>query len=310
VISDKSNLEQLLDAGEFIVTAEIGPPMSANAEIIRKHAQDMKGYVDAAYLTDNQTSMVRTSSIASAKIVAEEGLEPVVQMVCRDRNRICLQSDLLGAYALGLKNILILSGDHQSFGNHPQSKNVYDVDSIQLVKAFADLQEKGVFMGGSACKFPPKMLIGATGHPFADPQELQNIRLIKKIDAGAKFITTQAIYDVDKFKKWMEFVRSEGLHKRTNFIAGVCVNKSLKSFEMTKLVAGMDVPESIIERVKKVEDKQAEGVNIAVEIITECMKVEGVRGVHIMAVGWEAIVPTIVERIGLLPRPVIKQGGV
>ena len=300
---DKSNFEQLLEAGKFTVTAEIGPPMSANAEFVRKRARELKGYVDAAYITDNQTAVVRMSSIAAAMLAAEEGLEPVIQMTCRDRNRIAIQSDLLGAYALGLRNLLVLSGDHQTFGNHPQSKNVYDVDSTQLIHALTDLQENGVFMGGSPCKAAPRFFIGGAGHPFADPQELQVLRLKKKIDGGARFITTQAVYDIDKFKKWMEVIRSQGLHKRTYIQAGIVVNKTLKSLQMTKLVAGMDVPDNLLKRMAKAEDTQAEGVNIAVDLLSQIMEVEGVSGIHIMAIGWEAIVPVIVERLGVLPRP-------
>ena len=302
---DKSHFERLLEAGKFTVTAEIGPPMSANAEFVRKRARELRGYADAAYVTDNQTAIVRMSSIAAAMLVAEEGLEPIVQMTCRDRNRIAIQSDLLGAYALGLRNLLVLSGDHQSFGNHPQSKNVYDVDSSQLIKALTDLQDKGVFMGGTACKSAPRFFIGGAGHPFADPQELQVMRIKKKVAGGARFITTQAIYDIDKFKQWMKLIRTQGLHKRTYIQAGICVNKTLKSLQMTKLVAGMDVPDYLIDRMDKAEDKQAEGVNIAVDLLSQIMEIEGVSGIHIMAIGWEAIVPTIVERLGILPRPIL-----
>ena len=300
---DKSNFERMLEAGQFTVTAEIGPPMTADGENVRRKACDLKNYIDAAYVTDNQTAMVRMSSIAAAKLIADEGLEPVVQMVCRDRNRIAIQSDLLGAYALGLRNLLVLSGDHQCFGNHPQAKNVYDVDSVQLIKALNTLQDSGIFMSGSACKMAPRFFIGGAGHPFADPLELQVMRVKKKIDGGARFITTQAIYDIDKFTRWMELIRKWDLHKRAYFQAGVCVNKSLKSLQMTKLVAGMDVPDHLIERMEKADDKQAEGVNIAVDLLTRIREVDGVSGIHIMAVGWESIVPTIVERLGVLPRP-------
>jgi len=302
---DKSNFERLLEAGKFTVTAEIGPPMSASADFVRKKTQPLKGAVDAAYITDNQTAMVRMSSIAAGMLAMEEGVEPIIQMTCRDRNRIAIQSDLLGAYALGIRNLLVLSGDHQSFGNHVQSKNVYDVDSTQLVQGLVNLQDSGTFMGGSVCKVPPRFFIGGAGHPFADPQELQILRMKKKIDGGARFITTQAIYDIDKFKAWMELVRAQGLHERAYIQGGIVVNKSLKSIQMTGLVAGMDVPDYLIERMEKAEDKQAEGVNIAVDLLSQIMEVEGVSGIHIMAIGWEDIVPTIVERLGLLPRPVL-----
>ena len=302
----KSNFEQLLEAGKFTITAEIGPPMSASASNVRKKAQELKGYVDAAYITDNQTAMVRMSSIAAAKLVAEEGVEPVVQMTCRDRNRIAMQSDLLGAYALGLRNLLVLSGDHQSFGNTPGAKNVYDIDSIQLIHGMTRLQQDGEFMSGSQCKVKPRFFIGGAGHPFADPQELQIMRVKKKIDSGARFITTQAIYDIEKFAKWMELIRAQGLHKKTYIQAGICVNKTVKSLQMTQLVAGMDVPDALIARMEQAEDKNAEGVNIAVDLLQQIMKIEGVSGIHIMAIGWEEIVPTIIERLGLLPRPTVE----
>jgi len=298
-----SNLHKVLASGGFSVTAEIGPPMSADAEIVREKARELVGIVDAANVTDNQTAIVRMSSIAAAVLSAQEGVECVVQMVCRDRNRIALQSDLLGAYALGQRNLLVLSGDHQSFGNHPQSKNVFDVDSIQLLKAIKTLQETGEFIGGNKSKFPPKFFLGATANPFADPEELQIIRLEKKINAGAKFIQTQAIYNVDRFTEWMERVREKGLHKRAYIQAGVLVNKSLKSIQMTQLVAGMDIPDILVERMEKAEDKQKEGFAIALELIKKLKTVEGISGIHVMAVGWEEIVPEIVKQAGFLPRP-------
>jgi len=298
-----SNLHRVLETGGFSVTAEIGPPMSADAEFVREKARDLVGIVDAANVTDNQTAIVRMSSIAAATISEQEGIECVVQMVCRDRNRIALQSDLLGAYALGQRNLLVLSGDHQSFGNHPQSKNVFDIDSIQLLKAFSNLQENSEFIGGNKSKFPPKFFLGATTNPFADPEELQLIRLEKKINAGARFIQTQAIYNVDKFCEWMELVRKRGLHKRAYIQAGILVNKSLRSIQMTQLVAGMDIPDIFVERMEAAEDKQKEGMTLALELIEKLKTVEGISGIHIMAVGWEEIVPAIVEKAGFLPRP-------
>lgn len=302
-MNEKSNLQKILEAGEFSVTAEIGPPMSCDAEIVKEKARELVGLVDAANVTDNQTAIVRMSSIAASLISQNEGVETVVQMTCRDKNRIAIQSDLLGAYALGLRNLLCLSGDHQSFGNHPQSKNVYDIDSIQLLRSMKKLQEEGIFMGGSKCKCPPKFFLGATANPFADPEELQLIRLEKKVDAGAQFIQTQAIYNIEKFERWMEKVRSLGLHERAYIQAGILVNKSLKSIQMTQLVAGMDIPDELVERMAAAEDKQAMGIEMALEFIEKLRKIPGVSGIHIMAVGWESIVPTIVEKAGFLPRP-------
>jgi methylenetetrahydrofolate reductase (NADPH) len=297
---EKSNLEKVFESGKLAVTAEIGPPMSADAENVREKARELVGVVDAANVTDNQTAILRMSSIAAACLSEAEGVECVVQMTMRDRNRIAMQSDLLGAWALGLKNLLILSGDHQSFGNHPQSKNVFDVDSIQFLQVMKTLQEEGVFMSGSKCKCPPHFFVGATINPFADPEELQLIRLEKKINAGARFIQTQCIYDLERFDRFMEKVRERGLHERAYIQAGVFVNKSLKSIQMTQLVAGMDVPDEYVKRFETAEDKQAEGIKIAVELIDYLKDVKGISGVHVMAVGWEEIVPEVVKRAGLL----------
>lgn len=298
-----SNLQRVLEAGHFSVTAEIGPPMSADADFVRKRARELAGIIDAANVTDNQTAIVRMSSIAASCLIQGENIEPIVQMTCRDRNRIAIQSDLLGAYALGLKNLLCLSGDHQSFGNHPQSKNVYDIDSIQLLQALAHMKKEKVFMSGKPVKVPAEFFLGATANPFADPEEMQFIRLHKKVSAGARFIQTQAIYDVERFAAWMEKVRAAGLHEKTYILAGILVNKSLKSLEMTKKVAGMAVPDSFLERMKKAGNQEQEGVDIALDLIKDIRKIAGVSGIHIMAVGWESIVPEIVERAGFLPRP-------
>ncbi len=306
-MSEKSNLQQVFEAGSFAVTAEIGPPMSANPSPVTRTAKELLGVVDAANITDNQTSIVRMSSIAAGRLALNEGVEPVVQMTCRDRNRIAIQSDLLGAYALGMKNLLCLSGDHQTFGNHPQSKNVFDIDSIQLIKVVSDMKENGTLMNGRKSKFMPKFFIGTTINPFADPEELQLIRLRKKINAGAQFVQTQSVYDLDRFERWMEKVRALGLHKQAYIQAGVLVNKSLKSIEMTRQVPGMDIPEQLVERMRSTSDPRAEGTSIALEIIERVKKIEGISGVHIMAVGWEDIVPTIVKHAGLLPRPDVKK---
>lgn len=298
-----SKLQKLFEQGHFVVTAEIGPPMSADAESVRAKARELVGKVDAANVTDCQTSIIRMSSIAAATIAEAEGVECIPQMTCRDRNRIAIQADLLGAYALGLRNILCLSGDHQSFGNDPQSKNVYDIDSIQLTQAVANMTNEGKFINGKVCKCPAEFFPGATINPFADPEELQLIRLMKKVNAGARFIQTQAIYDVDRFAAWMEKVRAMGIHEKAYIEAGILVNKSAKSIEMTAKVPGMAIPENLIERMKNAENAQEEGLAIALELIEKVKKIPGISGVHIMAVGWESIVPTLVEKAGFLPRP-------
>ncbi len=299
-----SNLERMLESGNFAVTGEIGPPKSCNGEIVRHHAKMLKGYCESYNLTDNQTAIVRLSSIAAGKLLLEEGCEPNIQIVCRDRNRIGIQSDVLGAAALGVKNILCLSGDHQKFGNHPTAKNVYDVDSIQLIQIL-DGMRNGYFANGEQMKDePPKIYIGCAANPFADPFEFRVTRLEKKADAGADFCQTQCILDMERFERWMELVRARGLHKRIKILAGITPMKSVKAAKyMKKFVAGMMVSDDIIERLEKAEDVKAEGVNIAVEQIQYLKKMEGIAGVHIMAIAWEEIVPEICERAGLTPRP-------
>lgn len=283
---------------------EMGPPQSANTDLIRKKSAYFRGVVDAVNLTDNQTAVVRMSSIASAHIALDEGLEPVIQMTCRDRNRIALQSDLLGAHALGIRNVLCLSGDHQSMGNHPQSRGVYDLDSIQLVRAARQLRDEAKFVCGDETKTPPALFIAAAANPFGDPFEARVHRLAKKIAAGADFIQTQAIYDLPKFTRFMELVREQGLHHKAFILAGVLPVKSAKSLLFMKNdVAGMSIPDELIERMQGAEDPAKEGVKVAVELIQQLRAIEGVAGVHVMPAMWEQIMPEIAEAAGLLPRP-------
>ncbi len=300
-----SKLERLFEAGHFVVTAEIGPPKSSSSRGINKNAAHLKDYVDALNLTDNQTAIVRLSSIAAAVHVMRAGGEPIIQMTCRDRNRIALQSDLLGAYSLGIKNVLCLSGDHQSFGNHPTARNVFDVDSIQLVRAVKQLRDDKLFLCGEACRYEPRMYIGAAANPFGDPFEFRVIRLAKKIAAGADFIQTQAIFDLPRFRRWMEMVRDMGLDQRVHIMGGIVPVKSAIALQRNAEVPGMAVPEGLIKRMAGVPKgkQQEEGVKIALELIAELRETPGVHGVHIMAIAWEEIVPEIVERAGLLPRP-------
>lgn len=295
-----SNLEKILEKGEFAVTAELGPPKSANAEEVRKKAQILKDYADAYNITDNQTAIVRMSSISSAVIIKEMGLEPVMQIVCRDRNRIAIQSDILGASALGIKNILCLSGDHQKFGNHPESKNVFDIDSIQLINMLRKMRDEKKFLNGEEMDMEPRLFIGAAENPFADPFEFRVVRLAKKINAGADFIQTQAVYELERFKKWMKMVRDRELDKKVHILAGIIPIKSAGMARyMRDSVPGVIVPDDIVERMKNASDGKEEGVKIAIEIIKQVSEIEGVHGVHLMAVAWEEIVPTIIERAGL-----------
>lgn len=301
-----NRLQQVLSDATFAVTAECGPPRGADPEIIKKKGALLNGYVDAVNVTDNQTAIVRMSSIAACVHLANMGLEPVMQMVTRDRNRIALQSDIMGAFSLGINNILCLSGDHQTFGNQPEAMNVHDIDSMNLIRMVYTMREEGQDMSGFDLKIPPQMYIGAAANPFADPFDFRVIRLAKKIDAGADFIQTQCVYNMDRFKEWMKMAEEEGLTEKVYILAGVTPLKSEGMARyMSKRVAGMDVPDGLIKRMAGVPKEKAsdEGVNICLETIAELRDIKGVHGVHIMAIEWEEIVGEIVERAGLMPRP-------
>jgi len=305
-VKTNSRIEKILSSGGFVVTAECGPPRGADAEVIRKKGEILRGFVDGINVTDNQTSVVRMSSLSACVILKNMGLEPILQMVCRDRNRIALQSDILGAAALGINNILCLSGDHQKFGDHPQGKNVYDIDSIQLIQTVKRMRDEGKFIGGEEIKGKPMLFIGAAENPFADPFEIRAARLAKKVAAGCEFIQTQCIYNIDRFARWMEMVRERGLHERCAILAGVTPFKSVGMARyMKNNVPGMDVPDEMIERMKNTpKEKQAEeGIKICVETIEKLKEIPGVRGIHLMAIEWEEKVPEIVKQANLWPRP-------
>ena len=305
-----SNLQRVLASGEFAVTGEVGPPMGAEPTVVKAKAEILRGCCDAYNVTDNQTAVVRMSSIAASAILLGEGLEPVMQMVCRDRNRIAIQSDILGAAALGIKNCLCLSGDHQSFGaagklhGHPGAKNVYDIDSIQLLSVLRDLRDENKQQGGDAVSVPPKMFIGAAWTPLGDPVDFRVIRLAKKVAAGAQFIQTQSIFDVAGFAEQMKLVRDEGLHEKVYILAGIIVPKSAGMLKyMNKNVAGVSVPDELIERMAQAADRKEEGLKVTIELIEQVRAIEGVHGVHLQAIEAEELIPEIVKRANLLPRP-------
>ena len=302
----ESALEKVLASGQLAVTSECGPPRGAVPEKIREKAEMLRGCVDAINVTDNQTAVVRMSSFAACVILKQLGLNPILQMVTRDRNRIALQSDILGAYAHDIDTMLCLSGDHPKFGDHPMSANVYDLDSVQFIKTVKTMRDEGKFQGGDDILNPPKMFIGAAANPFADPFELRVARLAKKVKAGVDFIQTQCIYNVDKFETWMEGVRDRGLHEKVYILAGVTPLKSAGMAKyMKNRVPGMDVPDALIKRISAVpKEKQAdEGIKMCIETMERLKEVKGVSGFHIMAIEWEKRVSEIVERAGLLPRP-------
>ena len=313
-----SNLEKVLASGAFAVTGELGPPQGAEAGEIKHKADLLRGIVDAVNITDNQTAIVRMSSIGAAVLVMRAGLEPIVQMTCRDRNRLAIQSDLLGAWALGARNLLCLTGDHQSFGNHPSAKNVHDLDSVQLMRMVKDMRDEGRFQCGDEIKGErPRFFIGGAANPFGDPFELRPYRLAKKVAAGADFVQTQLIYDIPRFREFMKRVVDIGVHEQVHILAGV---GPLKSSGMARYmrdqVPGMIVQDEYVDRMSAAisgipkEERGArrdawcqEGINICIEQIEEIREIKGVAGVHIMAIEWEEAVRPIAEGAGLLPRP-------
>lgn len=301
-----SNLERVLTEGHFAVTSEMGPPKGGSADFVRKTAEHLKPCCDAMNVTDNQTAIVRMSSLAACAILRQMGIDAVMQMVTRDRNRLAMQSDILGAVALGIRNLLCLTGDHQKFGNHPTAKNVHDIDSIQLVQMVKGMRDDGLFLSGDKISGDVPIFVGAAANPFADPFEFRVLRLAKKIKAGVDFIQTQAVFDVPRFAKWMEMVRDQGLHEQVYILAGLIPMKSAGMARyMKKYVAGLMIPDELVKRMESASDAKAEGVNIACELTEQIRDIPGVRGIHIMAVAWEEIVPEIVERSGLLPRPIV-----
>jgi len=301
-----TNLEKVLESGRFAVTAEAGPPRGAAASVIQRKGELLKPCCDALNVTDNQTAIVRMSSLSGCVLLKQLGTDPVMQIVCRDRNRIAIQSDVLGAIALGIGNILCLTGDYQSFGDHPTAKSVFDLDSIQLIQTLKLMRDEKKFLSGENISGEVPLFIGAAENPFADPFEYRAMRLAKKVRAGADFIQTQAIFDVDRFDRWMKMVTDRELDKEVHILAGIIPVRSVGMARyMRDKVPGVSVPDEIVTRMENGKDAREEGLKICLEIIDQIKDIPGVHGIHIMAVGWEDIVPTIVERAGLLPRPLM-----
>ncbi len=301
-----SNLEKILKAGHFAFTGELGPPRGTTVDEVKHKAQHLKGNVDSVNITDNQTAVVRMASWAACLILIQEGLEPNFQMVCRDRNRLAMQADILGGYAHGIRNMLCLSGDHCQFGDHPTARGVFDIDSMQLIAMVKQMRDEGKFLGGADIEDPPKIFIGAASNPFADPFEWRVHRLAKKIEAGVDFIQTQCIYNMPKFREFMKQANDMGLTEKAYILAGVTPMKSVGMARyMQSKVPGMDVPEDIIARLKGAGKGKAadEGIKMACEQIEEFKEMEGVAGVHLMAIEWEHKVPEIAEMAKVLPRP-------
>jgi 5,10-methylenetetrahydrofolate reductase len=308
MMKTKSNLERMLEAGHFAVTAEIGSPQNAEPELIREKARLIKGCVDAFNVPDGQAAVVAMGSWAACLIGMGQGLDPIVHMTCRDRNRIALQMDVLGISAFGVNNVLCLSGDPISYGNHPQAKSVLDLDSIQLIRMVKGLRDEKRFENGELMVGrEPRLYIGAVANPFAESPEREVSRLKEKITAGADFIQTQPVYNIEKFKKWMGLVRQEGLHKKARILAGITpITSAAAARYMQTKVPGMDIPDEIAGRLRKARSKEEaaeEGVRIAVEIVGRLKQIEGVAGIHLMTLQREEIIPKICGAAGLYPRP-------
>ncbi len=299
-----TNLEKVLTSGKFAVTAEAGPPKGTSAEVVRKKGELLRNCTDAVNVTDNQTAIVRMSSWAGCLILKQMGIEPVMQMVVRDRNRLALQADVLGAVAMGIGNILCLSGDHQRFGNHPTARGVFDIDSIQLIQTLKRMRDEKKFINGEDISGEVPLYIGAAANPFADPFEYRAPRLAKKVKAGVDFIQTQAVFDVVRFKKWMDMVNELGLSQQAHILAGVIPMKSVGMARyMRTSVPGIIVPDEIVKRMEQAKSAKEEGVKLTLELVQQIKEIPGIHGIHIMAVGWEDIVGEVVEKCGLMPRP-------
>jgi methylenetetrahydrofolate reductase (NADPH) len=301
-----SRLHGALRRGDFAVTAELGPPRSATLEPLRRKARLLSGWVDAANVTDNQSAVARLASWAGCLALLQEGVEPVMQLQCRDRNRIALQTDLLGAGALGIPNVVLMTGDHQRHGDHPDAKGVFDLDSVQLVWTARTMRDGRRLLSGRDLRVPPRWLIGAVENPFAPPRAYRAERLGKKVAAGAQFVQTQLVYDPPAFAAWMADVRDLGLDRRCHVLAGVGPIRSLRALEhLRREIPGMHVPDEVVGRLRGVPEERvaAEGLALCADVIQQVREVPGVAGVHVMAVGWEEAVPEILERAGLGPRP-------
>lgn len=301
-----TNLENVLESGMFAVTAEAGPPKGTGTRGVQRKGELLRSCCDAVNVTDNQTAIVRMCSLAGCVLLKQEGVDPVMQMVVRDRNRLAIQADVLGAVALDIGNILCLSGDHQKFGNHPTAKGVFDIDSIQLIQTLKMMRDEKKFLGGDDISGEVPIFIGAAANPFADPHEYRIDRLAKKVKAGADFIQTQAVYDIDRFADWMKTVTDRGIDKQVHIMVGLIPIRSAGMARyMRDYVPGVSVPDEVVTRLENAESAKDEGLQIALESIEQFKEIPGIHGVHIMAVGWEEIVPELVEKAGLLPRPAL-----
>jgi methylenetetrahydrofolate reductase (NADPH) len=301
-----SRLAGLLRRGQFVVTAELSAVDSADPEAVFRKVDPLRDHVDAVNCTDNTGAHVHLSSLATARLLIDRGVEPIMQLATRDRNRLALQADLMGAAALGVRNVLLMSGDDVSAGDHPQARSIYDIDSLQLIEVARGLRDRGEYLSGRKLEAAPSFFIGAVENPFAPPLDFRPLRLGKKVAAGAEFIQTQLVFDVARFREFMARVRELGLLPQVFILPSVGVARSARAARfMKEKVPGVSVPEAIVRRLEGVPPahQAAEGIKIATEIVAELRQIPGVAGVHVIAIKWEEGVMRVIEEARLLPRP-------
>jgi methylenetetrahydrofolate reductase (NADPH) len=306
VTAANSRLEAVLRAGHFAVTAELPTIDSPDPAVTSRAAEALVGVVDAANCTDNSAAHVHMSPVASGHLALDAGLEPILQLTCRDRNRLGLQADVLGAAALGIRNVEAMTGDDVSAGDHPEARPLWDLDSIHLIRTLRLLRDRGTYLSGRPLDEPLRLFVGAVENPFAPPHEFRPVRLQKKVEAGAEFVQTQIVFNVPRLRAFMERVVDLGVAEHCFVLPSVCVPRSARAARYVRdQVPGIDVPEHVIRRLEGVPlDRQAEeGIRVALEILAEVRDLPGVAGVHVIAINWGEAIPRVVEEAGLLPRP-------
>lgn len=295
-----STFQRRLQAGQIVVTGEVAPPKGAARGTLERLAGGLREAVDAINLTDNQRGIGRMSALGAGVILRQIGLEPIVQMTCQHRNRIALQADVLSGAACGISNFLCMTGDHPKIGDHPEFKNVLDLNSFQLIKMLRSMRDECRFQSGVPLNEAPGFFLGGVANPNIE----RVARLEKKIQCGAEFIQTQLIFDLERFKLWMAEVRAAGLHQQAAILAGIMIVRSARSAHFLRdHLPGSRIPDWVIARMDRAANPEDEGVSIAAELTRELLAIEGVRGVHIMSVGWTKAIPWVIDAAGLLPRP-------
>jgi methylenetetrahydrofolate reductase (NADPH) len=302
----RSRLHRLLLDGEFVVTAELATTDSADPGSVTVLADALREHVDAVNCTDNSAAHPHVSATAAAHLLLDAGVEPIVQFACRDRNRLALQSDVLGAAALGARNVVLMTGDDVSAGDHPEAKPIYDIDAIHALRIVRTMRDEATYLSGRKLTHPPSLFIGAVENPFAPPLEFRPMRMGKKVEAGAEFIQTQICFNVDKLRLFMARAGDLGLLEHVWVLAGVFVPKTARGmWYLRDFVPGIDVPDDVVARMDgtPAERQAEEGLAMALEIVEQVRAIPGISGMHLMAIRNEEAILRVVEGAGLLPRP-------